>query len=244
MRRNPDLSIRVPEAISSASSRVSEEDIRGWFATTRAWLATNGLLEVLEDPSRVFNGDETSFYLHPKTKEVIAETGSRNIYEVEQAPGKQNVTVMFSFSAAGSVVTPHVILPGKRIRKEIAQGFPADWGLGLSDRGWMDTMNFSQYIKQIFHPFLVRQKVTFPVIFFVDGHVSHKTVEVADLCRSLGIILISLYPNTTHITQPADVAVFKPLKSEWRRVVEMWRLQHQGEIFTLQHFGRALETAV
>lgn len=244
MRRNPGFSFRTPEAVSTASSRVSEKDIRGWYDTTEYWLTENELREILDDPTRVFNGDETSFYLHPKTKEVIARIGSRNVYEVEQADGKKNITVMFAFGASGVIVTPHVILPGQRIRTEVAQSFPADWGLGLSENGWMDVRNFREFIRKIFYPFLVRAGVKFPVILFVDGHVSHKALEVADLCQSLGIVLICLYPNTTHITQPADVAVFKPLKSEWKRLVEEWRYEHQGCILGLPHFGTVLSKAV
>lgn len=244
MRRNPGFSFRTPESISSASGRVSEKDIRGWFHTVDNWLTENQIRDILDDPTRVFNGDETSFYLHPKSKEVIARIGSRNVYEVEQALGKHNITVMFAFGASGVVVNPHVILPGKRIRKEVAQSFPPEWGLGQSDRGWMDTHNFREYIIKIFHPFLVRQGIQLPVIFFVDGHASHKALEVADVCQSLGIVLICLYPNTTHITQPADVAVFKPLKSEWKRSVEEWRYDHQGCALTTLHFGRVLNKTI
>ncbi|XP_058817908.1 uncharacterized protein LOC131681221 [Topomyia yanbarensis] len=178
LRRNPGLSLRKPEAVTTASSRVSKEDIRGWFTMTKDWLLENGFFDIMEDPTRIYNGDETSFYLHPKTKEVIARTGSRNVYEVQQAPGKQNVTVMFSFSAAGAVVTPQVILPGKRRRKEVAEGFPSEWAIGLSDCGWMDVDNYRFYTKKVFHPFLVQQAVKFPVVFFVDGHASHKAMEV------------------------------------------------------------------
>nr|XP_029719805.1 uncharacterized protein LOC115262004 [Aedes albopictus] len=244
MRRNPGFSFRTLEAVSSAGGRVTEKDIRGWFQMIEMWLTENHMREILNDPGRVFNGDETSFYLHPKTKEVIARTGSRNVYEVEQAAGKQNVTVMFSFRAAGVKVTPHVILPGKRLRKEVVQGFPPDYGIGQSDRGWMDTHNFREYINKTFHPFLVKQGVQFPVILFVDGHASHNSLEVADLCQSLGIVLISLYPNTTHITQPADVAVFKPLKSEYRQYVEAWKVENPACVLTLPHFGGVLSKAV
>lgn len=78
------------------------------------------------------------------------------------------------------------------------------------------------------------------MVLFVDGLSSHK----ADLCQTLNIVLISLYPNTTHITQPADVGIFKPLKEEWRRVMEEWRNMHFGEKFTLLHFGPALTKTV
>ncbi|XP_021704541.1 uncharacterized protein LOC110677708 [Aedes aegypti] len=108
----------------------------------------------------------------------------------------------------------------------------------------MTTHNFGQYIKKVFHPFLLREGVKLPMILFVDGHSSHVGVEVADLCQQLGVILVALYPNTTRITQPADVSIFKPLKDQWKNEVDDWRSEHPGENFTLRYFGRILEKAV
>lgn len=244
MARHPRLAMRTPESVTAASSRVSEPNIRKWFRDISSWFEAEGLESILSDPSRVYNGDETSFYLHPKTRAVLAEKGSRNVYEVERADGKQNITVMFSFSAAGEIIDPLVILPGQRIRKEIAQAFPPTWGLGQSERGWMTTHNFSEYIQKIFYPFLLKHGIQLPVVFFVDGHSSHVAIEVADLCQGLGIILIALYPNTTRITQPADVSIFKPLKDQWRKQLEVWRSEHPGEIFTVKQFGPTLKKTV
>ena len=70
-----------------------------------------GLHEILDDPSRVFNADETSCFLHPKSKKVIARIGSRNVYEAEQAAAKQNITAMFAFGANGNIVTGWLISP-------------------------------------------------------------------------------------------------------------------------------------
>lgn len=38
----------------------------------------------------------------PKNIKVLALKGSRNVYEVEHALSKTNITVMFTFSVAGS----------------------------------------------------------------------------------------------------------------------------------------------
>uniref|UniRef100_A0A182PX43 HTH CENPB-type domain-containing protein n=1 Tax=Anopheles epiroticus TaxID=199890 RepID=A0A182PX43_9DIPT len=244
LRRNHEITFRKPESVSTANSRVSESDIRGWFDTVFKWLSENNYSDILKDPSRVFIGDETSFYMNPKTKEVLAQKGSRNVYEIEKAPGKQNITVMLSFNACGNIVYPHVIFPGQRLKRDVLQGFPAAWGIGHSERGWMDAINFKDYIEKVFHPFLVNQGTTFPVILFVDGHVSHKSIEVADICKSLGIILIALYHNTIHITQPADVAVFKPLKDAWRVSLEQWRFENASQSFTLNYFGEMLQKAL
>jgi hypothetical protein len=50
------------------------------------------------------------------------------------------------------------------------------------------------------------------VLYLVDGHRSHLTFNVSKFCAENGIILFALYPNATHILQPADVALFKPRK--------------------------------
>ncbi|XP_055642685.1 uncharacterized protein LOC129779303 [Toxorhynchites rutilus septentrionalis] len=81
-------------------------------------------------------------------------------------------------------------------------------------------------------------------IYFIDGHSSHTAVEVADLCLDLGIILLALYPNTTRITQPADVAIFKPLKSAWKAAVCDWRINYGGDILSLKIFPSLLQKAI
>jgi len=42
--------------------------------------------------------------------------------------------------------------------------------------------------------------------------------------------MVALYPNSTHIIQPLDVAVFGPLKSKWKRIVKQWRIENDTEI--------------
>ncbi|XP_065092046.1 uncharacterized protein LOC135712887 [Ochlerotatus camptorhynchus] len=216
LQRHKSFSLRTPEAVSTASANVSECNIRSWFTNVDSYLEERNQSGILLDPSRVYNGDETSFFLHPKTKAVLAARGSRNVYEVEHANIHTNITVMFSFAADGSIVPSNIILPMQRIRADLLRTFPADWGIGKSAKGWMDAPNFELYIQKVFYPFLLKKGVTFPVLYFVDGHSFHMAVDVADLCLDLGIILIVLYPNTTQITQPADVAIFKPLKNAWK----------------------------
>jgi hypothetical protein len=72
---------------------------------------------------------------------------------------------------------------------------------------------FYEYITNIFHPFFVSQGVIFLVVLFVDDHKSHLTYELSVLCNKLKIEIIALYPNATRILQPADVVVFRPVKT-------------------------------
>ncbi|XP_055602152.1 uncharacterized protein LOC129750957 isoform X2 [Uranotaenia lowii] len=221
MKRHPELSERIPEAVSQASSRVSENNIREWFSKVYGYLEEHGLTAVLNNPSRIFNADETSFVLSPVPKKVIASKGNKNVNFVLRGRSKENITVLFAFSADGNVLPPDVILPLKRMKRSTIQNYPPEWGLGSSPNGWMDTRNFLLYVKKIFVPFLFKHKIELPVIFFVDGHSSHMAYEAAEECLKNKIILVALFPNATHILQPADVAIFRPLKSAWTNTVEI-----------------------
>lgn len=238
------LSIRKPESITRAAATVDESGIRKWFRRIGEYITEENLTSILKDPRRVLNGDETMFLFDPVTKSVIASKGNRNVYLVQQADPKKNITVLFTFDADGYMFPPDVILPCKRFSKNILMSFQQGWGLGKSDRGWMDRENFQAYIQNILYPSLVERKVPFPVIYFVDGHSSHTGIEAAELCASLGIILIALFPNATHIMQPCDVAIFKPLKNQWTKIIDQWKMENEGRMFTIDHFGGALERAI
>ncbi|KAG5887470.1 hypothetical protein JTB14_017325 [Gonioctena quinquepunctata] len=49
------------------------------------------------------------------------------------------------------------------------------------------------------------------------------TQPLSEFCQNNGIVLYALPPNTTHILQPADVSVFKPLKLEWKKTIRKWQ---------------------
>lgn len=116
--------------------------------------------------------------------------------------------------------------------------------IGLSDSGWMKAELFYNYIKNVFHPFLVRSKREFPVILSVGGHKTHLSLEVSELCKSLVIVLVALYPNATRLLQPADVAAFRPLKMAWKDRVLEWRRDHPLETLTKNNFVPILIRAI
>ena len=78
----------------------------------------------------------------------------------------------------------------------------------------------------------------------MDGHKIHLTLQLSDFCSQHGIILYCLYPNATHLLQPADVSVFKPLKSLWKSHVREWQTQNLGKSLTRVHFATILDKAV
>ena len=64
---------RTSGAVNAAISCVSEENIRKWFDEVQECIRENNLEEVMDDSSRIFNGDETGFQICPSTGRVVAE---------------------------------------------------------------------------------------------------------------------------------------------------------------------------
>ena len=84
---------RTSEAVTAASSCVSEQNIRKWFDEVQDYIRENNLEEVMNDPFRIFNGDETGFQMCPSTGRVLAEKGAKNVYSIDEGSSKENITV-------------------------------------------------------------------------------------------------------------------------------------------------------
>ncbi|KAE8749581.1 hypothetical protein FOCC_FOCC003569 [Frankliniella occidentalis] len=243
-KRHPQLTQRKPEAVTRASACVSEEDIRGWFTNVEEVLRQKEVFNVLSSPERVFNGDEIGFGLCPQKNLVIALRGAKNVYDVDGGEPKASVTTLFTFSADGGTVPPMLVYPYQRIPAEVSQMVPRGWFIGKSESGWMTSEVFYEYIGNCFNSHLIQNKIQRPVILFMDGHKTHLTRQVSLLCAELQIILIALYPNTTRILQPCDVALFHPIKSGWNKAVAAWRMKNPLEAVTKSHVAPILATVL
>lgn len=137
MRRHPNISVRTSEHVTAASAGISQNNIKKWFNDIYNYLTEEGLCDILNDPTRIFNGDETGFTLCPKTKNVLAPKGAKDVYEVSVGNSKENLTVMFTFSAAGVMCPPMIIYNYKRIPQDIVNSVPPNWGIGHSESGWI-----------------------------------------------------------------------------------------------------------
>jgi hypothetical protein len=85
-------------------------------------------VDILQDPTRIFNGDKPSFHLCPKAGKVLKCKGDKSAYEIDRGLAKASVTDMLVFSASGTMCPPMLIYPYERIPLEITERVPDDWG--------------------------------------------------------------------------------------------------------------------
>ena len=87
------------------------------------------------EPDQIWNCDETGFPTDPQRYRVVSSKGE-SAYEITCGTGKENITTLTLCSAAGDVLEPVVIFPGKNF-KSTWKGVKAlpETCYGLSDNG-------------------------------------------------------------------------------------------------------------
>lgn len=227
--RHPNLSIRKPEPTSAARAmgfnRVSVEKFFN--------LLTNIVDTHKLTADRIYNCDETGISVNPKNQtKIIAQKGRRQVGVLTSAERGETVTAEICFSAAGSYVPPMLIFPRKRMRQEFETGLPAGATAETHETGWMTKDLFLTWFKK----FIDSSKATKenPVLLILDGHATHtKSLELIDLARNNGVILLCLPPHCSHKLQPLDVSYMRPLSKYYEDEVRKWLRSNPGKVVTL-----------
>ena len=81
---------------------------------------------------------------------------------------------------------------------------------------------------------------TGPVVLFFDGHVSHLALDLLKEARNECVHLYTLLSNTTHVLQPLDVAVYVPVKTAWRKVLQEYKIKTRASNADNKVFGALL----
>ena len=162
---------------------------------------------MLEDPTHIYNADESRFPLVPKLKKVIALKIDKHVYQGGVTSNKMQITVLIAASASGHYVKPLVVNPGVQPQTQLCKDFHREFPGGLfgnSPSGWMDGCLFSSWIEHGFHTSMEEQKVQKPFILFINGARSHISIKTAEYCEA-NIILYTLFLNATHLIQPLNL---------------------------------------
>ncbi len=186
--------------------------------------------ELVKDPRRSFNADESGFPFGPKSGKVLAPRGTRTVYTI--TGDKTQLTVLACFNAIGQYMPPLIVYPGKRRRNLDLRDYAYH---EVSANGWMTSEVFLQFLHYL-SDFCSLQGIPLPILLYVDGHSTHLSLECATYCASHGIILYCLPPNAAHVLQPCDYGLFSPLKACWQRKVKSWQMENLGHVVTKNVF--------
>ncbi|XP_055708676.1 uncharacterized protein LOC129804917 [Phlebotomus papatasi] len=136
LKRHPELSKRKPKSFSLERATVTAEDLTEWFQNCLGYFTEHNLLSI--SPDRVFNCDESAFFLTPEDGNVLSRRGSRVVPSLKNSGPKQCITVLFMMSATGELAPPMAVHKTD-ITPKIAIHNAEGWKMGTSPQsGWMD----------------------------------------------------------------------------------------------------------
>ena len=101
--------------------------------------------------------------------------------------------MLFCGNADGShVLPPFVVYKGKSLHSTWCKGGPEGAAYSVSASGWMESVQFTNWIKKFVDHKKTHHGDDF-VVLFVDGHYSHLTYIVICLCKSNNVSQTSNY---------------------------------------------------
>ena len=229
--------MRTPATLSLARASASDRYvIDRYFEELESAFEENGLVD---KPCLIFNMDETGMPLDPKPLKIVTWKGHKNPSQVSSGL-KSQVTVVGCVSAGGQCLPPMVIWDRKNLPPELAVGEVPGTIYGLSSKGWIDQELFDLWFTLHFLRYAPPAR---PLLLLMDGHSSHYCPATIKYAAKERVILFTLPPNTTHLTQPLDKAIFGPLKVFWRQACHQFVVKNPGVHVTKHNFSSVFSEA-
>lgn len=212
-RHKEELSARMCQNIKRSRAAIGEETINKYF---------DHLEKELKDvpACNIINYDETNLCDDPGRKVVIARRGCKYPERVMNST-KASVSVMFAATGDGTILPPYIVYKAQHMYESWRVGGPANSRYNRTKSGWFDAFCFQDWVESIAIPHL--SKLDGVKILLGDNLASHLNVDVIKICLDHNIKFVFLPTNSTHLTQPLDVAFFHPLKQSWRSILLKWK---------------------
>ena len=148
---------------------------------------------------------------------------------------------MFCGSTEGIYLPPMVVYWAQNVYGNWIEGGPCGTIYDCTKSGWFDSVTFEKWFFKIFLPNACA--LSGPVALIGDNLGSHFSKAVVDACLQNNVMFITLALNSMHLTQPLDVAVFRPAKIHWKNILIRWRKESKtGGCISKSHFPRLLSS--
>lgn len=196
IRHKNELAVRICQNIKRARAAVSPDIINEYF---------DNLEDSLRDipPSHIVNYDETNLSNDPGRHKIITKRGCKFPERVINQT-KSAVSIMFAASGAGDILPPYVVYKAKHVYSTWVEGAPKQTRFNSTVSGWFDGRTFTDWVKTVAFPYLA--KLEGRKVLIGDNLSSHLSMEVITFCQEKNICFVFLPGNSTHLTQPLDIA--------------------------------------
>lgn len=230
---SPEISERIAQNIKRARAGVNADTINAYFDNMEKSL--DGVSE-----NCIINYDETGFVDDVNKDKIVCRRGTKHPERIIDT-SKTNISVMFSCTASGVMLPPYVCYKSENLYDSWKLGGPSGSRYNRTKSGWFDGHVFQDWFNTIALPYFENEcTVDAKKVMIGDNLASHVSSDVLALCRANNIRFILLPPNATHLCQPLDVSVFRPIKEAWRKELKQWKTTYIGSL-RKDHFPALLK---
>lgn len=222
MARHADLRLRTAESTSlQRAAGFNKEQVDRFFR-----MLTDLMEKYNFGPSKIFNADETGVSsVHTNRLKVMSVKGKKQVGKLTSAERGKNVTILLSINATGDLfVPPLFVFPRVRMDNELKKDAPPGSIFDGQPSGWITKDGFLKWLNLFVERVNPTEKE--PVLLILDGHASHKDLEVITFAKDHHIHMLSLPPHTSHRLQPLDRTVMKPFKNAYHEACSLWMRQY------------------
>ena len=209
-----NLTTRVATNVKRARATVTADTINEYF---------DNLEKELEGipPSNILNYDETNLTDNPGVSKVIVRRGTKRVDSLVEGDPKYATSIMFCGTAEGTFLPPMIVYKADNCYEGWMRGGPVGAIYSSTPSGWFKKEQFRMWFFQILLPYVKTLTGTAAVIG--DNLDSYFSCDVISATLENNIKFITIPSNSTHYCQPLDVAVFGPVKRQWRNTLSVFR---------------------
>lgn len=212
-RHHQEISLRISQNIKRARAAVSPEIIEDYFIQLQNSTVGVPLCNIV-------NYDESNLSDDPGKKKVLTKRGVKYPERVMNHT-KSSTSLMLAASADGTLLPCYVVYKAAHLYTTWTTNGPPNCRYNRTSSGWFDGNTFEDWVETVALPYFNNK--TGKKILIGDNLSSHLSLDIIKKCQEQDVYFVFLPPNSTHLTQPLDVAFFRPMKIAWRDILFTWK---------------------
>ena len=147
----PNLTLQQAQLLSKLHAGVLQQAINDWYQELQEYLFETGNMDILEQPNRIYNYNETRFLIAPCPAKVIASKGNPHMYQ-QGASTKAQITMLLTASATTHYIPHSWSSQGKIFEQHLSRSFTkfsrgSVWTLALQVDGSGPVLQLASSLK-------------------------------------------------------------------------------------------------